>query len=607
MTTAEPSHEQQTDQADRRLIANRYQLNERVGRGRLGEIHAADDVQHSDLAVERRVAIQLLPNRVSRDRKLFDKLKLGHTILSATPHPNIAPILDFGYDGRFGYLVTDLLEGSSMRDILDEAAPLPLDEVIPVVRAVGDALQFLHAKSIVHGRLTAENVFVTEDLEVRLLDVVPLDSTMSILGGVASGDPFSRYDIADDIYGLACLAYEMLTGKHPFNFHSLSEARRAGLKPARIDSLPEKQWTALRHALTLNNEQRTPAIAVFLREFGIEGTERLRPSEDAVANHESSYGHLVNEVPTVTPSGASSGSSPAAPPVSPAAQTVPVARHEDALDLERSKGKLARRLPSLILVMIFVGLGAWYYYGQPRDNVVWLNDYVDAYLDGLSAGKDDVGLPINESDIAPAAVEITESADVPPPIVTQPEAENDTSAELADGNLAGEDTASGEAEANATEEATTEPADTQMTISETVVPQSNSDATADDLAGTADVERSPRSDPQFTLIQSVVRVSEGYGSARIDNPLPANTEGQIFWWTADETAVAENDYIPAKAPRLAFASGEEAGTLHVPLIDDSIPEPQETFYVYLGRHNPQLGRLETIARISVEINDDDLR
>ncbi len=608
MTTAEPSHEQQTDLTDRRLVAGRYRLLARVGRGRLGEIHEADDVNHSDLAVERRVAIQLLPNRVARDRGLFNKLKLGHTILRAAPHPNIVPILDFGYDGRFGYIVMDLLEGSSMRGILDDAAPLPLDEVIPVVRAVGDALQFLHAKSIVHGRLTAENVFVTEDLEVRLLDIVPLDSTMSILGGVASGDPFSRYDIADDIYGLACLAYEMLTGKHPFNFHSLSEARRAGLKPARIDSLPEKQWNALCHALTLNNEQRTPAIADFLREFGIEGTERLRPAEDAVANYESSPGHLVNEVPTTTPSGASSGSSPAAPPVSPAAQTVPVARHEDALDLARSKGKLARRLPSLILVMFLVGLGAWYFFGQPRDNVVWLNDYVDAYLDGMSAGKDDGGLPINESNIAPAATGITESADVPttPTITTRPEADNDTRAELIDSNPTVEDTTSGEVEANATEEATTEPADTQITISDIAAPQSNDDPATNDLTSTADVDK-PQTDPRFTLMQSVVRVSEGNGSARIANPLPASTEGQIFWWTADETAVAENDYIPAKAPRLAFASGEEAEMLHVPLVDDSIPEPQETFYVYLGRHNPQLGRLETIARISVEISDDDLR
>ena len=606
MTTAEPSYDQQTDLTDRRLVAGRYRLLARVGRGRLGEIHAADDVNHSDLAVERRVAIQLLPNRVARDRRLFDKLKLGHTILRAAPHPNIVPILDFGYDGRFGYLVTDLLEGSSMRGILDDAAPLPLDEVIPVVRAVGDALQFLHAKSIVHGRLTAENVFVTENLEVRLLDVVPLDSTMSILGGIASGDPFSRYDIADDIYGLASLTYEMLAGKHPFNFHALSEARRTGLNPARIDSLPEKQWNALCHALTFDSEQRTPAVADLLREFGIEGTERLRPSEDAVANHESSSGHLMNEVPTTAPPGASSSSSPVATPVSPFARTVSVARREDALDQARTKGKLARRMPSLILGMILVGLGAWYFFGQPRDNVVWLTDYVDSYLDDTSAVKDYAGLPVNESDISPAASGNTESADVPLTVATRSEAENDTRAELTDSSLAEEDTAFSEVEANATEEATTEPADKQM-ISETAAPQPNDDATTDDFASTADVDRSPQSDPQFTLMQFVVHVFEGDGSARIANPLPADTARQIFWWTADDTAVAENDYIPAEEPRIGFALGEEAETLHVPLVDDSIPEPRETFYVYLGRYNSQRGRLETIARISVEIDDDDLR
>ncbi len=606
MKTAEQSHEQQTDQTDRHLVASRYRLLTRIGRGRLGEIYEADDDQHRDLAVERRVAIQLLPDGVTLDRGLFNKLKVGYTVLRAAPHPNIVPILDFDHDGRFGYLVTGLLEGASMRVILDDVKTLPLHEVIPIVRAVGDALQFLHAKSIVHGRLTTENVFVTEDLEVRLLDVVPLDSTISILGGVASGEPFSRYDIADDIYGLASLTYEMLAGKHPFNFHALSEARRTGLNPARIDSLPEKQWNALCHALTFDSEQRTPAVADLLREFGIEGTERLRPSEDAVANHESSSGHLMNEVPTTAPSGASSSSSPVATPVSPFARTVSVARREDALDQARTKGKLARRMPSLILGMILVGLGAWYFFGQPRDNVVWLTDYVDSYLDDTSAVKDYTGLPVNESDISPAASGNTESADVPLTIATRSEAENDTRAELTDSSLAEEDTAFSEVEANATEEATTEPADKQM-ISETAAPQPNDDATTDDFASTADVDRSPQSDPQFTLMQFVVHVFEGDGSARIANPLPADTARQIFWWTADDTAVAENDYIPAEEPRIGFALGEEAETLHVPLVDDSIPEPRETFYVYLGRYSPQRGRLETIARISVEINDDDLR
>jgi len=504
----------------------------------------------------------------------------------------------------------DLLDGASLRLILDNAGTLPLDEMIPVIRAVGDALQFLHAKSIVHGRLTAESVFVTGDFEVRLLDVVPLHTSTSLPGGVASGDSFSQNDIADDIYGLACLACEMLTGKHPFNYLSLSEARHAGLKPAHVESLPEKQWKAICHALTFDNEQRTPSITNFLREFGIEGTERLRPSEDAAVDPGSSPGELTNAAPTTTPSVASSSSSPAATPVSPSVRTVPVARREDALDLERSKGGLARTMPSLILAMTLIGMVAWYFFGQPRDNVVWLIDNVNSYIEDMSAGKDDGGFPIIESDVSPDAseiVEYVEPADDPFAIATQPEAENDTRAELADSNLTEEVTASSEVEANATEEATTESADTQIKISETAAPQSNVDATTNDFASTPDVEQSPQPDRPFTLVQSVIHVSERDGSARIANPLPANMAGQVFWWTADDTAIAENDYIPAETPRLAFASGEEAGTLYVPLVDDSIPESRETFYVYLGRHNPQLGQLETIARISVEINDDDLR
>jgi hypothetical protein len=54
-----------------------------------------------------------------------------------------------------------------------------------------------------------------------------------------------------------------------------------------------------------------------------------------------------------------------------------------------------------------------------------------------------------------------------------------------------------------------------------------------------------------------------------------------------------------------FTSGEEAETLHIPLINDSLRESSESFYVYLGQHDTQLGRLEPIARIRVEISDDD--
>jgi hypothetical protein len=116
----------------------------------------------------------------------------------------------------------------------------------------------------------------------------------------------------------------------------------------------------------------------------------------------------------------------------------------------------------------------------------------------------------------------------------------------------------------------------------------------------------PASDaPGSTLIQSLVTVYERDGAARIAFRRPVGTTGTVVWWTADNTAIAESDYIPLEQPVIAFASGEEAETLHVPLVNDGLPEPRETFLVYLGQRDPVSGVLEPIARIRVEINDDD--
>jgi hypothetical protein len=102
-----------------------------------------------------------------------------------------------------------------------------------------------------------------------------------------------------------------------------------------------------------------------------------------------------------------------------------------------------------------------------------------------------------------------------------------------------------------------------------------------------------------------VTVYERDGAARIAFRRPVGTTGTVVWWTADGTAIAESDYIPLQQPVVAFASGEEAETLHIPLVNDGLPEPKETFLVYLGQRNAASGELEPIARVRVDINDDD--
>ena len=82
-------------------------------------------------------------------------------------------LLEYGRDRNRLYLVNELLESASVRFVLQDVSELPPEEATAVLRAVGDALQYLHAKSIVHGNVNPGNVLVTFGYEVKLLDIVP--------------------------------------------------------------------------------------------------------------------------------------------------------------------------------------------------------------------------------------------------------------------------------------------------------------------------------------------------------------------------------------------------------------------------------------------------
>ena len=573
MSTLELGHEQHAAQTDRRLVAGRYRLHAQIGHGRLGDIYEAEDEGYRELGVGRRVAIQLLPDRIALDQGLFSKLKLGYTVLRAGSHPNIVSYLDCEHDGKFGYLVMELLDGASLRFVLDDVTALPLDEALPVIRAIGDALQFLHAKSMVHGQLAAESVFITDNLEVRLLDVVPLESASTILRGVASRDPFNRADASDDVYALACLAYEILAGKHPFNFHPPAEASLAGIKPARIRSLPEKQWSAISRALSFDRDERPATIRDFLADFGVTGTERLRSSESKPVDNAHLPQPTHDETPAPRRPEAPLKHSATPAPTSPAVVSAPAPRDDKRRKMARARRTRASRIRSLFLAIVLAGLVAWYFYGQPRDDIANLPALVDAYL---------APVPVESGLAEPVA-----SIEPPPPLETNAQAAAEPVAALPPQPVT---------------EPLPEPA-TEARAPETGAPAESGPAPVE---AEEPVEAKATADsPGNTLIQSFVTVYERDGAARIAFRRPVGTTGPVFWWTGDLSAIADSDYIALEQPAIAFASGEEAETLHIPLINDSLPEPRETFYVFLGQRNVESGRLEPIARVRVDVNDDD--
>ena len=267
------------------VVAGRFVLQERLGRGRYGPIYKALDRSLSEalIGVEHHVALHELHPRIATQPVLLERLENLPFHPHAWSHPNLVKLLEFGRDGAKYFLSEELLEGAPIRLVLDENPwePLTYDEVLAVLRGVGDALNYAHAKGIVHGDVRPQNVFVTANYNIKLLDLLP--------GNEPRPTPFFPEEMSndrqphpsDDVYGLACLAYELLTRRHPYNGNSPLEAVTAGLTPQPVPGLPLPQWQALSRGLALRRERRTAGVPELLAGLGVTGTEILRRGKDA--------------------------------------------------------------------------------------------------------------------------------------------------------------------------------------------------------------------------------------------------------------------------------------------------------------------------------------
>jgi hypothetical protein len=547
MTAAQPASSSGEQRSDQQLIADRYRTRSRIGRGRLGVIFEAVDERNAPPGSDPAVAIQMIPANFIRDNRLFDKLDKGYASLREANHPNIVHYRELRRDGDFGYVVMDLLDGLSLRGVLDEAGTIPLGEVMAVVRGVGEALQLLHARDIAHGNVTPASVFVTSNLEVRLLDVLPVDTRD---GGLANYGPFGRCTAAQDLFDLACLAYEMLTGRHPFNGRKPAEARAAGMEPERIPALSDNEWLALRRALSYDGRRLMPSITDFLREFGVTGTERLHRSEQRPA--------------TPTPAAVIDG--------------------QRFKRIHISELRPVRKRPSplraVALSLLLAGLIGWTQFGQPEEQLVHMIGFADARLN-LGIVNQTRAIPDFSAPMAVAAAAVPADVDTAATEVAPTHAEHADS--IAPDRIV--------------EKSDLPPAAHTHPIDDTV---------PEDIAMVASDSNEPATTvPEVIIEETVISVAESDGAARITPALGGASSDPIVWWTSGHTASAEVDFISMERMMAADASSSDDAVLHIPLINDDLPEPRESFFVNFGLRDEQLGRIERVATVRVDILDDD--
>ena len=205
-----------------------YRIESRLGAGGMGEVYLARDTK-----LNRPVAIKLLSAAVSLDADRLRRFRQEAHSVSALNHPNIIVIHDFGDANGRPFMVTEYVEGQTLRQRLQ--TPLPIEEAIDIAMQVGNALAAAHARGIVHRDVKPENVMLRPDGYVKVLDFglaklgegpaadprgTPITTPGLVIGTPRYMSPEQarglELDARSDVWSLGVLIYEMIAGAPPF-------------------------------------------------------------------------------------------------------------------------------------------------------------------------------------------------------------------------------------------------------------------------------------------------------------------------------------------------------------------------------------------------------
>jgi serine/threonine protein kinase len=223
--------------------------------------------------------------------------ELGHS--AGLTHPNILPMLDAGIEAGHPYLVLPFVRGGSLRHRLERHVRLPLDEAIPLLEGVARGLNYAHERQVLHCDVKPENILV-DDGHAYLMDFgiarrlhaeadewAELRRSIGYTAGTpayvspeqAAGD---AVDQRSDIYSLACVAYEMLSGRTPFEGTTTQEVVsrrfRSPAPPLRdtAPEVPEAVADVIARAMALSPDRRPDSATAFITELRTAASARSR-------------------------------------------------------------------------------------------------------------------------------------------------------------------------------------------------------------------------------------------------------------------------------------------------------------------------------------------
>jgi len=281
------------------LLKGRFQLEREIGRGGMGVVYLARD----ERKVEARdrdpyVAVKVLNDEFRRHPDSLIALQRESRRAQLLAHDNILRVYDFDKDRTIVFMTMEYIDGTDLRTLIRERAyhGLPLAEARPLIAGMAHALQRAHAAGIVHSDFKPGNVMVTREGVPKVFDFgiaraakrlgeATGEETVFDAGTLGALTPaYASLEMtrgrepspADDIYALGCVAFELLTGKHPFDKVSAEVALKEGRKPPPVPGLTRRQYKALCDSVAFHAGQRPKSVEAL-----VEGLRDIRLRERA--------------------------------------------------------------------------------------------------------------------------------------------------------------------------------------------------------------------------------------------------------------------------------------------------------------------------------------
>ena len=206
-----------------RVLAGRYRLLGSIGAGAGGRVYAADDVR-----LRRRVAVKVLHAGLSDDMGFLRRFRTEAQLAASLHHPNVMAVYDWGEDDGIPFMVLELLEGGSLRGMLDAGNRLTPSQATHVGRQVAAALEYAHGRGLVHRDIKPANLLFDEHGIVRVADfglaralaeASWTEPAGTVLGTARYASPeqgsAGRLDGRADLYALGLVLVESVTGNVP--------------------------------------------------------------------------------------------------------------------------------------------------------------------------------------------------------------------------------------------------------------------------------------------------------------------------------------------------------------------------------------------------------